>query len=54
MIRLRRIAKIAKVVGKYRLDLLLDKEKLPYSFRIFLAPAVLFGQPSGSLSLIHI
>ncbi|MFB0996276.1 MAG: AarF/UbiB family protein, partial [Porticoccaceae bacterium] len=48
MIRLRRIAKIAKVVGKYRLDLLLDKEKLPYSFRIFLAPAVLFGQPSGS------
>tara|TARA_B110000503_G_scaffold81394_1_gene124478 strand:- start:3359 stop:4984 length:1626 start_codon:yes stop_codon:yes gene_type:complete len=48
VIRLRRIAKIAKVVGKYRLDLLLDKEKLPYSFRIFLAPAVLFGQPSGS------
>ncbi len=48
MIRLRRIAKIAKVVGKYRLDLLLDKEKLPFGARVFLAPAVLFGQPNGS------
>ena len=48
MIRLRRIAKIAKVVGKYRLDLLLDKEKLPFSASVFLAPAVLFGRPNGS------
>ena len=48
MIRLRRIAKIVKVVGKYRLDLLLDKEKLPLSIRIFLAPAVFFGRANGS------
>ena len=48
MIRLRRIAKIVKVVGKYRLDLLLDKEKLPLSIRIFLAPAVIFGRANGS------
>jgi ubiquinone biosynthesis protein len=48
VIRLRRIAKIVKVVGKYRLDLLLDKEKLPLSIRIFLAPAVFFGRANGS------
>ena len=48
MIRLRRIAKIVKVVGKYRLDLLLDKEKLPLSIRVFLAPAVFFGRANGS------
>ena len=48
MIRLRRIAKIVKVVGKYRLDLLLNKEKLPLSIRIFLAPAVIFGRANGS------
>lgn len=48
MIRLRRIAKIVKVVGTYRLDLLLNKEKLPLSIRIFLAPAVFFGRANGS------
>ena len=48
MIRLRRIAKIVKVVGKYRLDLLLNKEKLPLSVRVFLAPAVFFGRANGS------
>ena len=48
MIRLRRIAKIVKVVGTYRLDLLLNKEKLPLSIRIFLAPAVIFGRANGS------
>ena len=48
MIRLRRIAKIVKVVGKYRLDLLLDKEKLPLSILVFLAPAVFFGHANGS------
>jgi ubiquinone biosynthesis protein len=48
VIRLRRIAKIVKVVGKYRLDLLLDKEKLPLSIRVFLAPAVFFGRANGS------
>ena len=48
MIRLRRIAKIIKVVGKYRLDLLLNKEKLPLSIRVFLAPAIFFGRANGS------
>ena len=48
MIRLRRIAKIVKVVGKYRLDLLLNKEKLPLSIRVFLAPAIFFGRANGS------
>jgi len=48
VIRLRRIAKIVKVVGKYRLDLLLDKEKLPLSIRVFLGPAVFFGRANGS------
>jgi ubiquinone biosynthesis protein len=48
VIRLRRIAKIVKVVGKYRLDLLLDKEKLSLSIRVFLAPAVFFGRANGS------
>lgn len=48
MIRLRRIAKIIKVVGKYRLDLLLDKQKLPFSVRVFLAPAVFFGRANGT------
>jgi len=48
VIRLRRIAKIIKVVGKYRLDLLLDKQKLPFSVRVFLAPAVFFGRANGT------
>ncbi len=43
MIRLRRIIKIIRVVGKYRLDLLLDKHKLPLGARLLLAPAMLFG-----------
>jgi ubiquinone biosynthesis protein len=42
--RLRRLAKIALVVGKYRLDLLLQKEHLPFAMRALLAPAVLFGK----------
>ena len=48
MIRLRRIAKIIKVVGKYRLDVLLDNQKLPFSVRVFLAPAVFFGCANGT------
>jgi len=43
VIRLRRIIKIIRVVGKYRLDLLLDKHKLPLGARLLLAPAMLFG-----------
>ena len=43
MIRLRRLAKIARVVGKYRLDKLVDKDSLPLAMRTLLAPAVLFG-----------
>ena len=43
MIRLRRMIKIIRVVGKYRLDLLLDKHKLPLGARLLLAPAILFG-----------
>ena len=35
--------KIIRVVGKYRLDLLLDKHKLPLRARLLLAPAMLFG-----------
>ena len=48
MIRLKRIVKIIGVVGKYRLDLLLDKQKLPWAARAFLIPAMLFGRASGS------
>ena len=48
MIRLRRLAKIARVVGKYRLDKLLDKESLPFALRALLAPAVLFGGNSAT------
>ena len=44
MIRLRRLAKIVRVVGKYRLDELLDKDNLPFTVRAALAPAVLFGK----------
>ncbi|MDA8786275.1 ubiquinone biosynthesis regulatory protein kinase UbiB [Porticoccaceae bacterium] len=45
--RLRRLAKIARVVGKYRLDKLLDKDSLPFSMRALLAPAALFGGNSA-------
>ncbi|MDG1165620.1 MAG: ubiquinone biosynthesis regulatory protein kinase UbiB [Porticoccaceae bacterium] len=44
MIRLRRLAKIARVVGKYRLDELLNKDSLPFAMRAMLAPAALFGR----------
>jgi ubiquinone biosynthesis protein len=45
--RLRRLAKIVSIVGKYRLDELLDKGSLPLSIRALLAPAVLFGRAKG-------
>ena len=50
MIRLRRLGKILYVVGKYRLDTMLDKRRLPLVIRIALAPAILTGravQPRG-------
>ena len=46
--RLRRIGKIIKVVGKYRLDQLLDKQQLPLGARLLLSPAVLFGNAKGT------
>ena len=47
MIRLRRLGKIIRVAGKYRLDALLDKGQLPLSARILLSPAVLFGSSAN-------
>ena len=43
MIRLRRLAQIARIVGKYRLDLLVEKDSLPLTMRALLAPATLFS-----------
>lgn len=43
MIRLRRLAKIVRIVGKYRLDELLEKDRLPFAVRAVLSPALLFG-----------
>lgn len=48
MTRLLRIGKIIKVVGKYRLDQLLNKQLLPLGARFLLAPAVLFGSAKGT------
>jgi ubiquinone biosynthesis protein len=44
MMRLRRLGKILYVVGKYRLDTLLDKRRLPLVVRLALAPAILTGR----------
>ena len=44
----RRIGNIIGVVGKYRLDLLLDKQRLPLSLRVLLLPVALFGSPKQS------
>ena len=48
MSRLARFGSIMKVVGKYRLDLLLDKSNLPWGIRLILLPVGLFGPPKGS------
>ena len=48
MTRLKRLSKIAYIAGKYRLDTLLDKKRLPLSVRLLLAPAVIFGSASAS------
>ena len=38
MIGLRRLGKIIRVAGKYRLDALLEKDQLPLSARLLLSP----------------
>ncbi|MGB0449703.1 MAG: ubiquinone biosynthesis regulatory protein kinase UbiB [Porticoccaceae bacterium] len=48
MIRFRRLLKIIHVVYRYRLDSLVDKDRLPLLARLALAPAVLYGRPSSS------
>lgn len=48
MIRIRRLLKITHIVYRYRLDSLIDKDKLPLLARIVLAPAVLYGRPSSN------
>ena len=48
MIRLRRLLKITHMVYRYRLDCLIDKDKLPLAARLALAPAVLYGRPSSN------
>jgi ubiquinone biosynthesis protein len=49
LIRIRRLLKITHVVYRYRLDSLIDKDKLPLLARLLLAPAVLYGRPSNNL-----
>ena len=44
MMGLRRLSKILYVVGKYRLDTLFDKSRLPLTVRLALAPAILWGR----------
>jgi len=46
--RVKRISKIINVVGKYRLDLLLDKSKLSFGLKLLLLPIGLFGKPKGT------
>jgi ubiquinone biosynthesis protein len=43
LIRIRRLLKIIHVVYRYRLDSLIDKDKLPLVARLLLIPARLFG-----------
>lgn len=47
MTRLKRLSKIAYIAGKYRLDKLLDRKRLPLSVRLLLAPAIIFGSASA-------
>jgi len=48
MSQLRRLTKIYYIAGKYRLDTLIDKTRLPLSARIALAPLALFGNTGQS------
>jgi len=48
LIRLRRLAAIARVVYRYRLDTLLDKSNTPLPLRLLLSPAILWGKPKAS------
>ena len=43
MSQLRRLAKIYYVVGKYRLDNLIDQRRLPLAVKLALAPSKLFS-----------
>ena len=43
MSQLRRLAKIYYIVGKYQLDNLIDKNRLPLTIRIALAPTKLIS-----------
>jgi ubiquinone biosynthesis protein len=48
MSQLRRLAKIYFIAGKYRIDTLVDKSRLPLTARIALAPLKLFGKSGKS------
>lgn len=48
MSQLRRLAKIYFIAGKYRIDTLVDKSRLPLTARIALAPLKLFGKSGRS------
>ncbi len=48
MIRLRRFLTITHVIYRYRLDSLIDKQRLPLLARMALAPAILYGRPSAN------
>ena len=48
MSQLRRLAKIYYIAGKYRLDTLVDKSRLPVTARIALAPLKLFAKTDRS------
>jgi ubiquinone biosynthesis protein len=48
MSQLRRLAKIYFIAGKYRIDTLVDKSRLPLTARIALAPLKLFGKSARS------
>lgn len=48
MIRLRRLLTITHVIYRYRLDSLIDKQRLPLLVRLALAPAILYGRASSN------
>ena len=57
MSQLRRLAKIYYIAGKYRIDTLVDKSRLPLTARIALAPLKLFGNqadPAANPCVVHL
>ncbi|HBO16247.1 MAG TPA: ubiquinone biosynthesis regulatory protein kinase UbiB [Porticoccaceae bacterium] len=48
MTQIRRALKIIRIVGRYRLDLFLERAALPLGLRVLLAPACLFGDNQDS------